>query len=266
MDFAAFARMPEERMDVVTGALLVAKDEYAGLDVARERARVEALAVPLGRLDALGAEDQAKRLAEHLFSTLGFRGNADEYYDPRNSYLNDVLDRRLGIPITLSLIYADVARRAGVVASGVGFPGHFLVRVEQESGDPLVVDPFNGGRLIGRHTLESMLPDGARLDRSALAAARPRAILQRMLSNLKGIYATRGELSRLLVVLSRLLELDPALIDDRRDRGLVAMRLGSKDVAESDLEKYLELAPEAGDAADVRRMLARLRSRPSSPN
>jgi len=265
-DFAAFSALPDERMDVLVGALLIAKDEYAGLDVERERARVDAIAEPVGRLEGYGAEAQATKLAEHLFVTLGFRGNADEYYDPRNSFLNDVLDRRLGIPISLSLLYTEVARRVGIVASGVSFPGHFLVRIERESGDPLVVDPFNSGRVVGRPTLESMLPDGRRLDRSALVAAKPRAILQRMLVNLKGIYATRGELSRLLVVLSRLLELDPGLIEDRRDRGFIAMRLGSRDVAESDLRRYLELAPEAGDAPEVRRMLSRLKSRPSRAN
>lgn len=265
-DFTGFAALPDERMDVLTGALLIAKDEYAGLDVDRERSRVDAMAAPLGRLEGMDPEEQAAALAAHLFSVLGFRGNADEYYDPRNSFMNDVLDRRLGIPISLSILYVDVARRAGVRASGVGFPGHFLVRIERESGDPLIVDPFNAGRVLGRPTLESMLPDGARLDRPALAAAKPRAILQRMLGNLKGIYATRGELSRLLVVLSRLLELDPNLVDDRRERGLVAMRLGSRDVAESDLRKYLEIAPHAGDAAEVRRILSRLEGRRSRAN
>jgi regulator of sirC expression with transglutaminase-like and TPR domain len=266
MDFAAFASLPDERMDVLTGALLIAKDEHAGLDLARERARVDEIAMPLGRLDGLPAEVQALRLAEHLFDKLGFRGNTDEYYDPRNSLINDVVDRRLGIPITLSILYVEVARRAGVVASGVSFPRHFLARIEGDSGDPVIVDPFEGGRIVGRHTLESMLPEGVRLDRAIISAAGPRAILQRILANLKGIYATRGDLARLMVVLSRLLELDPALVDDRRDRGLIAMRLGSREVAESDLEKYLELAPEAGDAADVRRMLVRIKSRPSSAN
>lgn len=266
VDFASFAALPDERLDVLTGALLIARDEYPGLDIARERARVEALAAPLGRLEGARAEAQATRLAEHLFGNLGFRGNADQYYDPKNSFLNDVLDRRLGIPITLSVLYTEVARRAGVACSGVGFPGHFLVRIETEFGEPLIVDPFGSGRLIGRETLESMLPQGARLDRNTLAPARSRSILQRMLANLKGIYATRGELSRLLLVLSRTLELDPTLVDDRRDRGLIAMRLGSKDVAESDLCRYLELAPEAGDAADMRRMLSRIKARPSQTN
>ena len=173
-DFATFAALPDERMDVLVGALLIAKDEYAGLDVERERARFDAIAAPVGRLEGYGAEEQATKLAEHLFSALGFRGNADEYYDPRNSFLNDVLDRLLGIPISLSLLYAEVARRTGVQASGVGFPGHFLVRIERESSDPLIVDPFNSGRVVGRPTLESMLPDGMRLDRSLLAAAKPR--------------------------------------------------------------------------------------------
>ena len=262
MDFASLAALPDERIDVLTGALLIAKDEYPHLDVEHEEARIDEIAAPLGRLDGLDAADQASLLSERLFGECGFRGNAEDYYDPRNSYLNAVLDRRLGIPITLSLVYTEVARRAGVPASGVGFPGHFLVRIETESGEPLMVDPFGGGRVVGRGTLESLLDQGRtakRASRAALAPASPRTVLARMLGNLKGVYAARGELSRLLVVTSRLLELCPDSATDVRDRGLIAMRLGSPRVAEEDLARYLALEPEAADVAEIRRIVGRLR-------
>jgi regulator of sirC expression with transglutaminase-like and TPR domain len=265
MDFTTLARLPNDRIDVLTGALLIAKDEYPALDLDAERERLDELSTPLGRLDGLSAEEQAVLLGEHLFESVGFRGNADDYYDPKNSFVNVVLERKLGIPITLSLVYTEVARRAGVVASGIGFPGHFLVRIESETGEPVVVDPFGSGRIVGRGALESLSGRDwgrrRRPERKLLAPAEPRAILVRMLMNLKAIYAGRGELARLLVVLSRILELDPDSAVDRRDRGLVAMRLGAPRVAESDLRQYLESAPDAGDVAEIRRILGRVSER-----
>lgn len=269
MDFASLAALPDERIDVLMGALLIAKDEYPSLDVLHEKRRIDEIAAPLGRLDGLDAADQATLLSERLFGDCGFRGNADDYYDPRNSYVNAVLDRRLGIPITLSLVYTEVARRAGVPASGVGFPGHFLVRIETESGEPLMIDPFGAGRVVGRGTLESLLergPTPKRTSRALLAPANPRNILARMLGNLKGVYAARGELSRLLVVTSRLLELSPDSAADVRDRGLIAMRLGSPRVAEEDLARYLALEPEAADVAEIRRIVGRLREQTTAFN
>ncbi len=269
MDFADLAALPDDRIDVLTGALLIAKDEYPSLDLGCERRRVDELAASLGRLDGLDAADQANLLAEGLFGDGGFRGNADDYYDPRNSFLNAVMDRKLGIPISLSVVYVEVARRAGVRASGVGFPGHFLVRIETHTGEPLMIDPFGGGRIVGRGTLEALIERGPHVKpglRALLSPTSPRVILSRMLANLKGIYASRGELSRLLVVTSRMLELCPDSASDLRDRGLVAMRLGSVRVAESDLTRYAELSPDASDIAEVRRMVEKLRDQERPTN
>lgn len=269
LNFAHLASLPDDRIDLLTGAFLIAKDAYPALDLDKERGRIDEIAAPLGRLGGLAPGDQALLLAERLFSECGFRGNADDYYDPRNSFLNDVVERRLGIPITLSVLYTEVARRAGVPAAGVAFPGHFIVRIETELGEPLFVDPFREGRILGRATLGSLLESRsppAKLDRSVLAPASPRAILFRMLNNLKGIYATRGELSRLLVVLSRMVELSPDAADERRDRGLIALRLGAPGAAESDLRRYLELSPEAGDVPEVRRILSTISDRRTSVN
>lgn len=264
MDFSTLASLPDDRIDILTGALLLARDEYPTLDLDRERRLVDSLAAPLGRLDGLEEEDQALLLAERLFGEQGFRGNSSDYYDPRNSFLNDVLERRLGIPITLSILYTEVARRTGVPASGVAFPGHFLVRIETEHGEPLFVDPFREGRILGKPTLRAMLerssfPRG--LDRKVLEPASPRAVLLRMLNNLKGIYTSRGEWSRLLVVLSRAVELAPHSANEYRERGLVAMRLGAPEVAKSDFHRYLELSPEAMDAVEIRRIVGSLTDR-----
>jgi regulator of sirC expression with transglutaminase-like and TPR domain len=261
LDFSALARLPDDRIDVLTGALLIAKDEYPRLDVGRYRDLVDELAEPLGILAGLRAEEQADRVSELLFGQLGFRGNRDDYYDTRNSFLNDVLDRRLGIPISLSVVYVEVARRAGVQASGVGFPGHFLVRVERDSGEPIVVDPFSGGRVVGKSTLESMAEENSkarRLARSLIAPATPREILVRMVTNLKGIYASRGESARVLIVQSRIIELLPDSAAEVRDRALLAMRLGAPRLARQDIARYIELSPDASDLAEMRRLLTGL--------
>src|ERR1700691_5410688 len=132
MTFEQLARLPDERIDVVMGASLIARDAYARLDLARLSTCFEEMAAPLVAhgVASLPAEKQVELVSNQLYEELGFRGNEHDYYDPKNSLLPDVLDRRLGIPITLALVYCEVARRAGVIARGVSFPGHFLVRVD----------------------------------------------------------------------------------------------------------------------------------------
>ena len=175
--------------------------------------RSPALSAPA--VDAAGAPDEAGRaLVRTLFAELGFRGNTDDYYDPRNSFLTEVLDRRAGIPITLSVLYLEVARRVGVGAAGVGFPGHFLVRVDG-GAEPLILDPFGGRRgarprPVSRRCSPAPPARTARLADVSLAATPKRAILVRMLNNLAGIYGRDGDTSRSLEVLERLAALDPA--------------------------------------------------------
>ncbi len=161
---------------------------------------------------ATGGIARARAISDHLFDRMGFCGNTDDYYDPRNSFLTDVIDRRTGIPISLSVLYLEVARRVGVLAQGVNFPGHFLVRVAIEDAW-LFIDPFSGGRSLTPSDLESLLrktttPD-AILDPSVIAAATKRQIVARMLVNLAGIYGRNGDLPRSLDVLERLAILEP---------------------------------------------------------
>jgi regulator of sirC expression with transglutaminase-like and TPR domain len=267
--FEELAALPDDRLDVATGAALIARDVFPHLDVAELLGRFDAMAAPLVARDVTGAspEDQARRISEHVYETLGFRGNEADYYDPKNSFLPDVLDRRLGIPITLALVYCEVARRAGVRARGVGFPGHFLVRVDHSHADdaPQVIDPFFGGRLLGAPELQALLHRAAPTQKLVLAehlaVATPRATLVRMLINLKWVYMTRGDLARALLALDRIVLLSPDSTAALRERGSLAVRLGSIEVARADLARLLELAPEAPDAESIRRQLAQLRAK-----
>lgn len=262
MDFGEFAGQPDSQLDVVTGALLVARDAHPTLDVETERERVVSLARPLlGRgLESKTPVQQALALADLLFQREGFRGNVDDYYHPSNSYLNEVMASRRGIPISLSLIYCEVAQRLGIDARGVSFPGHFLVRIE--GATPVFVDPFDRGALLDRRGITALwarIGGGASpLEEQWLEPAPARAILVRLLMNLRGAYAMRGDFPALLIVLDRSLELVPDSPPEIRDRGLVALKLGALEGARCDLERYLELERDAGDVAEVRRVVEEL--------
>ena len=164
-----------------------------------------------------------------LFEEEGFRGNTEDYYDPRNSFLNDVLDRRLGIPITLSVVYVAVAARAGLDAAGVGLPGHFVVRAERR-GRHRLLDPFHGGTLLDRAACEALVarmrPGGGPLDPRWLAPVTTHQIFVRMLSNLKAVYSALGDWARALAAVERILLLVPDALEELRDRGTLHARLG----------------------------------------
>lgn len=267
--FQALIDRPDLPLD--EAALAIAAEEYGGLD---ERAY-------LARLDELAAEVQRqvpapyrsantlKALREVLFGEGGLRGNEKAYYDPRNSYLNEVLDRRLGIPISLSLIFMEVARRVGLDLQGVGFPGHFLVKLRPENMPDVFIDPYNGGELltaeecVGRF---KALAQGRDFDPRFLEGVTPRQVLGRLLHNLKRIYVEQADDVRAFWVIDRLLLLTPGDLDEIRDRGLVSARLGLKPAAARDLAHYLERQPTAADADELRELLATLRSRPAMLN
>ena len=253
------------------GALWIAAEAYPGLDVPHW----------LGRLDALGrraaervtpdmaVDHAAAAISRFLFEEEGFQGNTADYYDPRNSFLNDVLDRRLGIPISLSVVYMAVASRAGLDAAGVGLPGHFVVRVERR-GHHRLLDPFHGGRLLDRAACEALVaelrPGAGPLDPRWLSPVSTRQILVRMLNNLKGVYATLGDWARALAASERILLLVPDALEELRDRGMLHARLGQAPAAVRDWEAYLQRAPEARDAAVVRDRLRALRQALASRN
>ena len=208
-------------------ALLIGAWDYPERDVAGYRNQLDAIAgcaePEVAR--ATGGIGRARAISDYLFDRLGFHGNTGDYYDPRNSFLADVLDRKTGIPISLSVLYLEISRRVGVLAQGVNFPGHFLVRVAIEDAW-LFLDPFSGGRAMAPADLEALLrrtttPDAV-LEPSVIAAATKRQILARMLVNLAGIYGRNGDLPRSLDVLERLAVLEPN--NPRISRDLAQLR------------------------------------------
>jgi regulator of sirC expression with transglutaminase-like and TPR domain len=208
-------------------ALLIGAWDYPARDLAGYRSQLDAIASYAAPevARAGGGVDRACAINHCLFDRLGFCGNTGNYYDPRNSFLCDVIDRRTGIPISLSVLYLEVSRRVGVLAQGVNFPGHFLVRVATED-TWLFVDPFSGGRVLSPADLETLLrqtttPDAV-LEPSLIAAASKRQIVARMLVNLAGIYGRNGDLPRSLDVLERLAVLEPN--NPRISRDLVQLR------------------------------------------
>ena len=261
LDFAfqhALAREDAE-IDLARVSLLVAELEYPGLDVSDYVERLDALADGF-RARAVRLEEPARfaALREHLFRELGFSGNEREYYDPRNSFLNEVLDRKLGIPITLAVLYIEVGRRIGLALHGVSFPGHFLVKCPARDG-VIVLDPYARGASLSLEDLQQRLrtlrggaappPDIAR---QMLAAAGRKDILARMLRNLKGIYLQRRDYPRALAAADRVIMLEPRVAEEYRDRAAIHADLECFRAALSDFRNYLMLKPGADDAAAVR--------------
>ncbi|WP_225766297.1 SirB1 family protein [Stenotrophomonas sp. Marseille-Q4652] len=259
-DWDALGARDNDDLPLLASALLIARDEYPDLDPARYDALVQEHADHLRTEVAAIAAWPLKVAAinRHLFDELGYTGDHVEYYDPRNSYLNEVFDRRLGNPISLALVQMEVSRRLGIHLDGISFPGHFLVRMPVEEG-VLVMDPFNGGRPLGVDELRERASQhlgGKTPDDNVLAhildPAPHRAILVRMLRNLHAIYAERGEWDRAARSADRVLKLAPEQSDALRDRGLAYARLGHVAGAREDLANYLLRQPQADDAAAIR--------------
>jgi regulator of sirC expression with transglutaminase-like and TPR domain len=222
--FAHLVRRPDADIDLERAALLIAEAEYAALDVSSYVAKLDALGqLARQRLRSIGRvagsagvapADSLLPLLDLMYRELGFRGNALDYYDPANSFLNKVIDRRVGIPITLAIVLLAICRRAGVKAQGVSFPGHFLVRSSRNDGEPVFVDPFDGSLLV-RGQIEALYeqatgePGGA-MDECCLAPASRRQILARVLNNLRAIHEVRGDCRRLREILERLAVVNPS--------------------------------------------------------
>ena len=209
-------------------------------------------------------DDIILNLNIQLYREEGLRGNTSAYYDPANSFLNEVLDRKTGIPITLSVIYIEVARRLGLSLVGVGFPGHFLVKHVGPDGEK-VFDPFLGGIELDKqqltHKLQTMYGENnpyIAMIPQLLGAASKKEILIRMLRNLKGVYLQKNDFQRGLSVIDRILLIAPDMAMEIRDRGGVHHRLGHLQAALQDFQRYLQLAPNAEDAEAVRTMLRRM--------
>jgi regulator of sirC expression with transglutaminase-like and TPR domain len=247
--------------------LLIAQDAYPDLDVRHCLARIDALAATVkSRLpgDAF-AEQKVVVLNRYLFNELRFSGNVEDYYDPRNSYLNEVLARRTGVPITLSILYMEIGQRLGLRFQGVSFPGHFLVKL-RVSGGQLVLDPFSSGEAQSESDLRGRLAQVVRTREvddlpisQFLEAATPRQILARVLRNLKGIYLQSNDAQKTLEVMQRMVLVAPDAAEEVRDRGLAYRNLEAYRAALADLQDYLDRRPEAPDAEEIKARVAALR-------
>lgn len=261
IEFARIAALPDARIDLAEAALWIAAEEYPDLDVPLQLARLTDLSRAAGaRIQgAFGLHERVARLNDFLYQEWGFAGNRDDYYDARNSFLCDVLERRTGIPITLAIVYVSIAERLGLPARGVGFPGHFLVRIDDP--DEVLVDPF-AGAVVTRADCEARLRAAAGaevpFDPRLLDPTPARQILARVLRNLKQIWLAREDWQRALACAERILLVAPDAPLELRDRGLLFARLECFAAAAADLEKFLALAPEDAGADAVRAQLVEL--------
>ncbi|PSB10415.1 hypothetical protein C7B76_24215 [filamentous cyanobacterium CCP2] len=259
-------RQPEEQINLASAALFLAQEEYPDLDPEEYLNALDMMAVEVE--ERLPVERYPLRIIQtvnqYLFEDLKFVGNTDNYYDPANSYLNQVIDRRLGIPITLSLIYLEITKRIDFPMVGVGMPGHFLIR--PTVGDmQIFVDAFHQGEVMFTEDCQERLSQiyGRPVDLRPefLQAVDAHHFLARILMNLKAIYIQRSDLRRTLAVIERLLLLFPDAPMEQRDRGLLYYQMGRWTEASQDLENYLNQMPSAEDASAVRELLRRIESK-----
>ncbi|MCA1813030.1 MAG: transglutaminase-like domain-containing protein [Halobacteriales archaeon] len=247
----------DEDLDLARAALAVARDEYPSLDAQGCLDELDALArAARARMEpGMALREQVVALNTYLFQECGFRGNLEEYYDPQNSHLNKVLERRVGIPITLSLLYIEVAQRIGLPVVGVGLPGHFVVKVAG-ADEEILVDPFYKGQLLDRaecqKRLDAIYGGKVVLTEQFLRAVSKRELLSRLLYNLKRIHMRSGDHPRALAVLDKLLALHPHAFEDIRDRGLVRYKAGQYGGAMEDLRLYIDFLPTAEDVPKLK--------------
>lgn len=262
-NFAQEMTLPDQEIDLAKVALYIAQEETPDLDVDFYLAQLDQWAQQVQGL--LPAERYPLRviqtLNQFLYEELGFHGNEDDYYDPRNSFLNEVMERRTGIPITLALVYLEVARRIEFPMVGIGMPGHFLIRPEFKDAG-IFVDAFHHGEVLFPEDCEQRLQEiyqqPIALEPEFLEAVSKRELIARMLTNLKLIYINRQDVERALNVIERLLLVFPDAITEQRDRGLLSYQLGQLPQAIADLKTYIAHFPDASDASMIQLLLRQI--------
>jgi len=245
--------------ELAPAALAIARVEYPSLNPAPYVAALDRMGrEAAARMQEMG-DDSVRAFNEYLYDEQGFAGNRERYDDPRNSFINEVLDRRIGIPISLAVVYLEVARRAGLHVDGVNFPGHFLLRTRDAvatnaRSEVVIIDPFHGGAKLSeydcRQLLRQHVGDEAAFDTALLAPATRHEIVVRMLVNLKRLYVRMRSFPQARLISSLLLGIDPAAVSELRDRGLLAYHLEDFPAALRDLEEYLRLAPKSSEPAE----------------
>lgn len=254
----------DDQIDLARAALYLAQEEYPQLPVERYMARLDGLAEEVrDRLDNESAPlIVLQSLVETLYARNGFRGNREAYHDPRNSFLNDVLDRRKGIPLSLGVVLLEVGWRLDLPLAGVNFPGHFLVRFDGETLR-LLVDPFDQGRMRfedeSQELLDRIYGGMVRAQPAFLRPCSRRDILVRLLTNLKTVYRNVRDHERALAAVERILVIHPTAPTEIRDRGTLLAQMGRTAEALEQLEWYLDYAPEAGDAPRIRALVDELK-------
>jgi regulator of sirC expression with transglutaminase-like and TPR domain len=263
--WTAEVERPDADISLSRAALALSRIEHPDLDIAVYLGRLDDLAGEIGRTrgDASPVE-RLHGLREYLFEELGFKGNRTDYYDPRNSFLSDVLDRRVGIPISLSLVLIEVGRRLGLPMQGIGLPGHFITGVRLDDAT-ILLDPFHGGAILTpeacRDLVAKALGKRVRLTEASFAPVDNRQFLTRMLANLKGIYWRTEQWAKAARVSDHLIALDPAAGTERRDRGIALAKAGQYQRGLADWERYLTDFPDAPDNAEMRGHLRRVRQK-----
>ena len=261
--FATLAELPDEQIELAQAALTMATVEDPRLDLHEHIAALDSLADGASRRLS-GERDPlycVNALSEFLFDEMGFRGNREDYYDPRNSLLNAVLSRRLGIPITLSLIYIEIGKRLGIGLLGIGMPGHFLVRHAGLSD--MFVDPFYGGIILSveecAQRLRQITSADARWSPAYLSPISNLEFIARMLRNLKATYWRRQDYDRALRATNWLMALQPDATYERRDRGMLYALTGRHALALNDLERYVSSSPFTQDATQTHQLIRQLK-------
>ncbi|HMV48802.1 MAG TPA: transglutaminase-like domain-containing protein [Blastocatellia bacterium] len=254
----------DSMLELDRAALLIAAEEYPQLEVEHYLRQLDAFAEAAKVGNDSSPYYRIQRINQVLFDELGFHGNAGNYYDARNSFLNEVMERRTGIPITLSVIYLEVARRMGINLFGVGMPGHFLVKYSDEE-EEIFIDPFHNGRILTvdqcREMIFKMYEGKMEFQLAFLRAVTKKQILTRMLQNLKGVYARALAHHKTLSVIERVLLITPASATELRDRGLVFWGMKLYVQAQADLEEYLRRNPAAEDSEEIKKRLLHVKHR-----
>jgi regulator of sirC expression with transglutaminase-like and TPR domain len=269
--FSEIAGVDEEAFALDRAALAVALEEYPHLVVSEYLRRLDTFAARSEALIGVNRNpvNVIESINEVLFVQEGLQGNSEDYYDPRNSYLNQVLERRLGIPISLSIIYIEVARRIDFPVQGVGFPGHFLAK-HADKGREIIFDPFDRGKILTLNDCQELLDrihDGKmEMNSSLLQSMEKRAIITRLLYNLKGIYMQKEQYSHALSIIDKLLLLNPGTPSEIRDRGLLYMQTSFFGKALADLEFYLAHSAAPEDGSHIQNHIKMLRGIVCSQN
>jgi regulator of sirC expression with transglutaminase-like and TPR domain len=265
--FAALVgpKLQDEEIDLLRAALTIARTEYPGLDIESYVARVDRFARQAeARITEVGDVRETITALNHvLFAEAGLRGNREDYYDPRNSFVNDVLDRGLGLPITLALIYMEMGRRLGFPLFGVGMPGHFLLKHYDVDGRETLIDCFNGGDILSaqdcQRRLDEIYDGQMTLRPEFLFAVSRRQILTRILNNLKSVYLSARKLRKVLPLVDLILVIYPRSPEDVKQRALLRYNLGENKGAAEDLDEYLKMSPDASDADEIRQTALSIR-------